>query len=96
MSETLPPDLKEFVQQAVANGEFASEDDVVNAGVCALRELKARHDELSRDIQLAIEELDRREGSWIWMRLRQRLPVSTSREKTLSEVAHPSLAPGPC
>lgn len=62
MSATLPPDLKEFVQQAVANGEFATEDDVVIAGVRALRELKTRHDDLRRDIHVAIEELDRGEG----------------------------------
>lgn len=62
MSETLPPDLQEFVRQAVANGEFPTEDDVVIAGVRALRELKTRHDALRQDIQVAIEELDRGEG----------------------------------
>jgi antitoxin ParD1/3/4 len=67
MSETLPPDLKEFVQQAVASGEFASEDDVVIAGVRALRELKSRHAELQREIQVAIDELDRGEGETLDM-----------------------------
>ena len=62
MSETLPPDVQEFVKQVVANGEYGSEGEVMIAGVRALRELKHRHDELRQDIQVAIDELDRGEG----------------------------------
>jgi putative addiction module CopG family antidote len=62
MIETFPRDVQEFVQQAIANGEFANEDDVVIAGVRALRELKQRHAILRQDIQVAVAELDRGEG----------------------------------
>ncbi len=62
MSETLPPDVQEFVKQVVAAGEYGSEDEVMIAGVRALRELRQRHDELRQDIQVAIDELDRGEG----------------------------------
>ena len=62
MSETFPQDMQEFVQQAVANGEYVSEEDVVVAGLRALRELKQRHDTLRHDIQVAVSELDRDEG----------------------------------
>ncbi len=62
MSETLPPDVQEFVKQVVATGEYGSEDEVMVAGVGALRELRQRHDELRQDIQVAIDELDRGEG----------------------------------
>ena len=65
MSETFPPDVQEYVRQAIANGEFANEDDVIVAGVRALRELKSRHDSLQRDIQVAIEELDAGHGE-VW------------------------------
>lgn len=63
MSETFPPDVQEFVKQVVAAGEYNSEDEVMIAGVRALRELKTRHDELRQDIQVAIDELDRGEGA---------------------------------
>jgi len=62
MSDTFPQDVQEFVQQAIANGEYANEDEVVIAGVRALRELKQRHTELRQDIQVAIDELDRGDG----------------------------------
>ncbi len=62
MSETFPPDVQEFVKQVVAAGEYGNEDEVMIAGVRALRELRQRHDELRQDIQVAIDELDRGEG----------------------------------
>lgn len=62
MSVTLPPDIQEFVRQAIANGDFANEDDVLIAGVRALRELKSRHDSLRHDIQAAIDEMDAGQG----------------------------------
>lgn len=62
MSETLPEELRAFVQRAVATGEYASEDDVVAAGVRALQILEHRRRDLHGDIQTAIQELDRGEG----------------------------------
>ena len=62
MSESLPADVREFVKQAVATGEFSNEDEVVVAAVRTFRELTQRHEALRADIQLAIDEFDRGEG----------------------------------
>ena len=62
MSQTFPKDVQDFVQQVIADGQYANEDDVVIAGVRALRELKQRHAELRQDIQVAVAELNRGEG----------------------------------
>ncbi len=62
MSETLPPDVQQFVRQAVANGEYATEDEVLTQAVRVLREVSQRHEALRADIQVAIDELDRGEG----------------------------------
>ena len=65
MSETFPPDVQDFVRQAIAKGEYANEDDVVIDAVRALRELKNRHQSLRVEIQAAIAELDAGQGeSW--------------------------------
>jgi len=40
MTEAYPPDVREFVQQVIANGDYSSEEDVVIAAVRALRDLK--------------------------------------------------------
>jgi len=65
MSELLPTDVQDFVKQALATGDYASEEEVLVAGVRALRELTQRHAALRADIQIGIDELDRGEGtSW--------------------------------
>jgi putative addiction module CopG family antidote len=74
MSVTLPPDIQEFVRQAIANGEFANEDDVLIAGVRALRELKSRHESLRREIQVAVNEMDAGQGEpWDLDEIKQEL-----------------------
>lgn len=63
MPTTLPPDVRQFVDNAIASGEYQSEDEVLVSAVRVLRELKERHEALRRDIQQAIESLDRGEGT---------------------------------
>lgn len=62
MSETLPPDVQQFVQQAIANGEYATERELLTEAVRVLREVTERHQALRADIQLAIDAFDRGEG----------------------------------
>jgi putative addiction module CopG family antidote len=62
MSETLPPDVQQFVRQAIANGEYATEQELFTEAVRVLREVTERHQALRADIQLAIDALDRGEG----------------------------------
>jgi putative addiction module CopG family antidote len=63
MRTTLPPDVRQFVDNAIASGEYQSEDEVVISAVRVLRELNERHEALRRDIQQAIASLDREEGT---------------------------------
>jgi putative addiction module CopG family antidote len=58
MKHAYPPDILQFVQQSLAAGEYASEDDVVIAAMRALRDVRQRHQTLRDDVQAAIAELD--------------------------------------
>ena len=58
MKHAYPPDVLQFVQRSLETGEYASEDDVVVAGMRALREVKRRHQSLRDDIQAALAEID--------------------------------------
>ena len=58
MKHAYPPDILEFVQRSLATGEFASEEDVVFAGMRALSEARQRHLSLRDDVQAALMEID--------------------------------------
>ena len=62
----LPPDLETFVRDQIACGAFASESDVVRAGLAELRRnretLEEKREYLRALIRPALEELDRGEG----------------------------------
>ncbi len=59
MLNGLPADLEQFVEQALANGKYASRDDLVIEGVRLLRERERRVHELREEILPALEHLDR-------------------------------------
>ena len=63
MKHAYPPDILQFVQQSLATGEYASEDDVVIAAMRALRDVRKRHQSLRDDVQAAIAELDQGQGA---------------------------------
>ena len=58
MKHAYPPDILQFVLRSLETGEYESEDDVVYAGVRALREVKQRHQSLRDDIHAALAEID--------------------------------------
>ena len=62
MTHALPSDLQQFVDQQLATGEFQTFEELVSAGLRALRELKRRQVELRQDVQAGLAELDRGEG----------------------------------
>lgn len=62
MGETLPPDIQQFVDQAVASGEYDSPDACIVAALRAFRELRERHERLRADIQHAMEQSPRGES----------------------------------
>jgi len=65
MSETLPPDVQQFVRQAISNGEYATEEEVLTQAVRVLREVTERHQALRDDVQAAVDEIDAGKGeSW--------------------------------
>lgn len=58
MTEPLPPDLGQFVDNAIESGRYHSEDELILAAVEALRELTEHQDALRRDVQDAITSID--------------------------------------
>jgi antitoxin ParD1/3/4 len=62
MSDTIPSDLEQFVQQQVATGQYHSQDEVVVAGLRILREVKSRQAAFREQIQAGVDQLDRGEG----------------------------------
>lgn len=62
MTIQFPSDIQEYVRATVANGVYANEQELVINAVQVLRELKARHEQLRRDVQLAIDQCDRGEA----------------------------------
>jgi len=59
MTINIPSDLQEFVSQQIADGAYASTDDVVRDALCVLRDLTARREQLHADVQLGIDEAAR-------------------------------------
>jgi putative addiction module CopG family antidote len=58
MKYAYPPDVLQFVQRSLETGDYASEDEVVVAGMRALRDVKQRQQSLRDDIQAALAEID--------------------------------------
>jgi hypothetical protein len=59
---TYPPELEQYVQQKLANGEFRDREEFAVEAARLYRELEIRHQQLKDDIQAAIEESDRGES----------------------------------
>lgn len=62
MTVEIPADLQEFVHQVIADGSYKSAADVVSQAIRLLEERRRRIDELRREIQPALDRLDRGEG----------------------------------
>ena len=62
MTETLPADLQQFVQEELAAGRYASPAEVIGEGLRLLRDRERRLQELRAEIQVGIDELERGEG----------------------------------
>ncbi len=59
MTTEIPPEYQQFVQEMVGNGAFPTDSAVVGE---ALRLLRERRDRLRRELQPALDRLDRGEG----------------------------------
>jgi antitoxin ParD1/3/4 len=84
MLEHVPADLRQFVADALASGEYGSEAELI---LTALYVLKDRHDwhrmkyeALKKDIAIGIEQADRGQvvdGPLVFQRLRERRQQGT-------------------
>jgi antitoxin ParD1/3/4 len=63
MTTTLSPELKQLIRQEMARGWYASENDLLMAAVQLLSERREQLDALRREIQPALDRLDRGEGT---------------------------------
>lgn len=62
MTVEIPPDLQQFVHQVVDSGSYTSEADVVGQALRLLQQRQRRIEELRREVQPALDQLDRGEG----------------------------------
>lgn len=59
---SLPPDIEQFVHQAVAEGKYLNEQEVVTDAIRLFRDLRTRHQRLRGEIDEALAGVDRGEG----------------------------------
>ena len=52
----LSPDLEQYVQQKVASGQFASQEEFALEAMRLYRDLEVRHESLKGDVQAALEQ----------------------------------------
>ena len=60
MSQSLPPELQQFVEQELASGRYQTQEEVICEGLRLLRERKLH--ELRKEIDAGLQQLDRGEG----------------------------------
>ena len=58
ISLSLPADVEQFVHQTVAEGGYANEQEVVTDAIRFLRDSKAQHRQLRKEIGDALAEVD--------------------------------------
>ena len=62
ISVSLPADIEQFVHQAVSEGSYPNEEEMVADAIRLLRDSKARHQRLRTEIGQALAGVDRGEG----------------------------------
>lgn len=58
MLDIYPPDLRDFVVQKIAAGEFKSADEFAVRAATIYRDMDLRHQELKESVQEAIADLE--------------------------------------
>lgn len=62
MADTFPPDVQQFVRQEIARGNFRNEQELVVQAVRRLRDSEENFQRFRREVQEAVDSLDRGEG----------------------------------
>lgn len=65
MPETLPDELKAFVETEIAAGKYRSPDEVIATALRLLKERERRLNALRADLQVGIQQLQNGEGTVI-------------------------------
>jgi putative addiction module CopG family antidote len=65
MIDALPPDLTQFIQEELASGKYASEQEVVQEAVRFFRESRTRYRQLREEIRQSIADLNTGHGTVI-------------------------------
>ena len=74
MTLEISSDLAKLVQQQMATGQYESENDLISSALNLLAERQRQLDEIRRQVDPALESLDRGEGDVLDMdRVRQRV-----------------------
>jgi putative addiction module CopG family antidote len=63
ITQPLPPELGQFVEQQLALGKYQSEQELVVNAVRVLREVETQQRQFHGDIQLGIDQLERGEAN---------------------------------
>jgi putative addiction module CopG family antidote len=63
MTDALPPDLAQFVQQEIATGHYGSEQEVVQEAVRFFRDSRERYEQLREEIRKSLADLDAGHGT---------------------------------
>lgn len=74
MSPSLTADLRQYVEQKIKRGEYASEEDLYADAVRTMKEQEERIVWLRKEIQIGLDELERGEGApWDLQETKKRL-----------------------
>jgi Arc/MetJ-type ribon-helix-helix transcriptional regulator len=71
MLDIYPPDLRDFVAQKIASGEFKSVDEFAIRAATIYRDMDRRHQELKESVHAAIADLD--SGNYIELKTDEEL-----------------------
>lgn len=88
MSETFPPEIRQFVQQELAKGNYQSEEELVLVAVRFLRDSNLRLEQLREGLEARLDGLDRGLG----IELENEESLGTFFDQIEAEVDH-ELAP---
>jgi len=58
-SQSLPPELGQFIAEQLAAGRYQSEEELVVDAVRVLRDLEAQQQQFREDVEGGLEELER-------------------------------------
>ena len=61
MSVDIPSEFDDFIRQELASGQYQSEADVVCQGLLLLQERRRRLEELRKDINAGLQQIERGE-----------------------------------